>query len=207
MRRAIPLTRDETYKPENLMPRKNRDFFDNATFAASVAAAVAALCAAIFTGWQVWIAKDTENRQLRAYLFIDHTVLTEAAPGKFRADLAIHAAGVTPAYKLRLAATFEIGPYLLNETKLPDQVGGNTQTFDYAVVYGTKEVNQPISMQFVPEAVKLLEGDAQRLYLHGNIRYSDIFDVEHRYDFCFVFHPTRDPQGSERGCEKYNTPR
>jgi hypothetical protein len=189
------------------MARKNRDLLDNVTFALSVVAVVAAACAAFFTGWQAWIARDTENRQLRAYLFIDHGPLSEVAPGKFRVDLAIRAAGVTPAYKLKFAPTFEIGPYLLNETKLSEQVGGNTQTFDYAVVYGAKEINQPVSMQFVPEAVKLLEGDAQRLYLHGNIRYSDIFDAEHRYDFCFVFHPARDPQGSERGCEKYNTPR
>lgn len=186
---------------------KDRDWFDRATFVASVAAAVAALAAAIFTGSQAWIAKDTENRQLRAYLFIDHSPLSEVTPGKFRADLAIRAAGVTPAYKIRLAATFEIGPYLLNETKLPDRVGGNTQDFDYAVVYGDKSINQPILMQFVPEAVKLLEGDAQRLYLHGSIRYYDIFDAEHQYDFCFVFHPTRGPEGSERGCETYNKPR
>ncbi|MCK1620793.1 hypothetical protein IVA96_30325 [Bradyrhizobium sp. 159] len=187
--------------------RKSRNWFDKATFTASAAAAVAALAAAIFTGWQAWIAKDTENRQLRAYLFIDHSSLSEIAPGKFTTDLAIRAAGVTPAYKLKLAATFEIGPYLLNETKLSDQVGGNTQTFDYAVAYGTKEINQQVSMQFVPEAVKLLQGDAQRLYLHGNIRYSDMFGAEHQYDFCFVFHPTRDSLGSERGCEQYNQPR
>ena len=190
------------------MARKNRDLFDKVTFWASLVAVVVATFAAFFTGWQVWIARDTENRQLRAYLFIDHGPLSEVAPGKFKADLAIHAAGVTPAYKLKLAATFEIGPYLLNEEKLSDRVAGNAQDFDYAVVYGDKAtINQPISMQFVPQAVKLLEGDAQRLYLHGNIRYSDIFDAEHRYDFCFVFHPTRDLQGSERGCEKYNTPR
>lgn len=191
-----------------LMPRKNRDLLNNVTFVASVVAAVAAICAAIFTGWQAWTAKDTENRQLRAYLFIDHGPLSEVAPGKFKADLGIRAAGVTPAYKLKLAATFEIGHYLLNEEKLLDRVGGNTQDFDYAVVYGDKAtISQPISMQFVPEAVKLLEGDAQRVYLHGNIRYSDIFGDEHRYDFCFVFHPTRDPNGSERGCENYNRPR
>jgi hypothetical protein len=188
--------------------RKSRDWHDRATFAASVVAAVGAVAAASFTGWQAWTAKDTENRQLRAYLFIDHGPLSEVAPGKFNADLAIRAAGVTPAYKVKLAATFEIGPYLLNETTLSDRVGGNTQDFDYAVIYGAdKARNQPISMQFLPEATKLLEGDSQRLYLHGNIRYSDIFSDEHQYDFCFVFHPSRDPHGSERGCEKYNQPR
>jgi hypothetical protein len=65
------------------MARKNRDLLDNATFAASVIAAVAAVCAAIFTGWQAWTAKGTENRQLRAYLFIDHGPLSKVASGKF----------------------------------------------------------------------------------------------------------------------------
>lgn len=163
--------------------RKSHDWYDQAKFTASVVAAVGAGAAAIFTGWQAWTAKDTENRQLEAYLFIDHGPLSEVAPGKFNADLAIRAAGTTPAYKVKLAATFEIGDFLLNGTKLSDRVSGNTQDFDYAVIYGTdKAKTQPISMQFLPATTKLLEGDSHRLYLHGNVRYSDIFGDEHRYD-------------------------
>ena len=94
------------------MARKNRDLLDNLTFAASVVAAVAAVCAAFFTGRQAWIARDTEERQLRAYLYIDHTSIAESEPGKFGTDLLIRSAGVTPAYKLKLSATLEIGPYL-----------------------------------------------------------------------------------------------
>jgi hypothetical protein len=189
------------------MARKNRDLLDTGIFVASVVAAVAAVCAAFFTGRQAWIARDTEERQLRAYLYIDHTSIAESEPGKFGTDLLIRSAGVTPAYKLELSATLEIGPYLLNDTKLDSFIQSATQTFDYAVIYGDKPIQQNIVRQFSPEAIKLLAGDSQRLYLHGRVAYLDIFDAARHYDFCFVFHPKRDLQGSERGCEKYNTPR
>ena len=71
------------------MPRKNRDLFDKVTFWPSLVAVVAAAFAAFFTGRQVWIARDIENRQLRAYLFIDHGPLSEVAPGKFRTECKI----------------------------------------------------------------------------------------------------------------------
>jgi hypothetical protein len=56
-----------------------------------------------------------------------------------------------------------------------------------------------------------LIGD-HRFYVHGVIRYRDIFGLENpgvpdrRYEFCFIFHPEREPNGTEKGCEQYNKP-
>ncbi|MCU1340305.1 MAG: hypothetical protein JWO19_5886, partial [Bryobacterales bacterium] len=58
--------------------------------------------------------KDTARRQLRAYIYVDH-----GSFGPARADaligptITIRSAGATPAYKLRLAATIEIGKFPL----------------------------------------------------------------------------------------------
>ena len=79
----------------------------------------------------------------------------------------------------------EAGRYLVGETRLPDVTSGSVG--DVA--------NDP------------LIGD-NRIYLHGVVRYLDIFGVENlqperRYEFCFVYHPDRDPIGTERGCETH----
>ena len=179
------------------MARKNRDLLDTGILASSCCR-----IAAFFTGRQAWIARDTEERQLRAYLYIDHTSIAESELGKFGTDYDPLRSGVQTR-----TVTLEIGPYLLNDTKLDSFIQSATQTFDYAVIYGDKPIQQNIVRQFSPRQSNCLAGDSQRLYLHGRVAYLDIFDAARHYDFCFVFHPKRDLQGSERGCEKYNTPR
>jgi hypothetical protein len=93
------------------------------------------------------------------------------------------------------------------------------QNFEYVVLYGGEPIRKTISLPAASlDAIRLVKssdplkpfGD-QRLYLHGSVRYLNIFGIEdphleRRYDFCFVFHPDRDPAGSEHGCENYNAP-
>lgn len=168
---------------------------------------------------QLNIMRDTEIRQLRAYLAVDHgpLMITDATAG---AEVRIQHAGMTPAYKIRLDAAVEVAPYYLSTTKLGDpSTMAARQSFEYVVLHGGEPIKQMISLppdSF--EAIRLVKssdpqkplGD-QRFYLHGSVRYFDIFGIEEqsperRYDFCFVFHPERDPAGSEHGCEHYNSP-
>ena len=168
---------------------------------------------------QLEVMRDTEIRQLRAYLMVEHgpLMMTDTTAG---AELRIRHAGLTPAYKIRLDAAVEVGPYLLSATKLGDpltMVG--RQNFESAALFGGDPIRQTISLPAGSlDAIQLVKssnpqrpfGD-QRLYLHGSVRYRDFFGIENqqlerRYDFCFVFHPDRDPAGSEQGCENYNTP-
>jgi hypothetical protein len=119
----------------------------------------------------------------------------------------------------RLDATVEVGPYLLNQTKLdsPIDMGGGTVTKrEFAILYGANPIQLAVATPFSVDAIRLttstdnLIGD-HRFYLHGIIRYLDIFglekpSLERRYEFCFIFHPDREPSGTEKACEKYNKP-
>ena len=57
--------------------RERRHWLEYASVGLSAAAAIAASCAAIFSGWQVWIAKDTAERQLRPYAYISTNIDTD----------------------------------------------------------------------------------------------------------------------------------
>jgi hypothetical protein len=200
-----------------------KHWLEYAIFLFVVATAVATGLAAWYTRqqWltmegQLAVTRDTEIRQLRAYLHVGHTPLI-ASDRKNGAIISINHAGVTPAFKIRLDATVEIGPYLLNQTKLGEPIiMGGIPKYQYAILYGAQPIQQDISIVFEPDAMRLIKtadpliGD-HRFYLHGMLRYFDIFgtdnpQLERRYEFCFVFHPDREPTGSEKGCEQYNKP-
>jgi hypothetical protein len=168
---------------------------------------------------QLAVMRNTEIRQLRAYLTVDHgpLMMTDTTAG---AEIRIQHAGLTPAYKVRLDAAVEVAPYYLTATKLSDPFTlAGRQNFEYVALYGGEPIKNTISLppgSF--DAIRLVRssdplkplGD-QRFYIHGSARYLDIFGIEdpqleRQYDFCFVFHPDRDPAGSEHGCEDYNKP-
>jgi hypothetical protein len=114
----------------------------------------------------------------------------------------------------------EVGHYLTGELNLSDpasEMVGGVGRSAYSILYSTEFIPRTISLPVnADEAMRAVRsndpliGD-NRIYLHGVVRYLDIFGVEglqpeRRYEFCFVYHPERDPTGSERGCEKYNKP-
>jgi hypothetical protein len=159
--------------------------------------------------------KDTARRQLRAYLYVDPLsfgpVGADAAIGP---TIIIRSAGVTPAYKLRLAATIEIGEFPLpNKSELSDPFnrdGEGVLKKSYPILYGNDGViREPITVKFSQKAIDLLKIDHHRLYVFGGVKYLDIFGVERRYDFCFSFNADPDSPikaAQEDGCDNYNKP-
>lgn len=172
------------------------------------------------------VSRDTERRQLRAYLYVDHEDLLPKGPSfdprvPIGATVNLHTAGSTPAYKLRLSATVEIGDFPMPRSKLSDPVkrGGEGITREsYPILYGDKAIKQRVEVKFLPEALASLRQPPQqqhhRFYLFGSVRYFDIFGIEdpkleRRYDFCFSFEA--DPAspikaGDEDACDEYNKP-
>ena len=163
------------------------------------------------------IAKNGSITQTRAYLYVSHEPIV-ATQNSLSAAISIHHAGLTPAYKIQVDTMMEVGRYLVGETRLPDVTSGSVggvERHTYSILYSTQEipitVSVPLNADEAMRAVRSndpLIGD-NRIYLHGVVRYLDIFGVENlqperRYEFCFVYHPDRDPTGGERGCEKYN---
>jgi hypothetical protein len=161
---------------------------------------------------QIHVAEDTEQRQLRAYLHVSHGPI-EVTDTTAMATIIIGHAGATPAYELRLDAAMEVGSYLLNQEKLrPPSLPG--MRHEYSVLYGMDSIKQTIAIiQPAVEAIQLIKksdytrGPQYAYYLHGSVRYFDIFEKERRYEFCFVFQPDRsNSEGNESGCEQYNKP-
>jgi hypothetical protein len=159
------------------------------------------------------------DKELRAYLTVDHgsLMMSDTTAG---AEIRMQHSGLTPAYKVRLDAAVEVAPYYLTGPRLGDPITmAGRQSFEYVALYGGEPIKNTISLPSGSfEAIRLVRssdpmkplGD-QRFYIHGSVRYLDIFGIENpllerRYDFCFVFHPDRDPAGSEHGCEDYNKP-
>ena len=175
---------------------------------------------------QADIAQDAEVRQLRSYLHLTHGSWQEYPPqtpgsGKqYGAEVYIGHAGATPAYKIRIDATILVGRYLLTAGEdLGNPLimgGGGVTRKEFSIVYGNTPITVSVANPFDADAYRStttndpLIGD-RRFYMHGIIRYFDIFGLENaaperRYEFCWVFHPQREPGGSEHGCEKYNKP-
>lgn len=175
---------------------------------------------------QITVAKDTEQRQLRAYLHVSHGKWQQYPPQtpnsgpQYGTEIVLNHAGMTPAYKIQVVIVVQIAPYLLNQTKLDNPLqmsGGGVIRREYAILFGEKPISVTAATPFEVNALRLtanppdpLLGD-HRFYVYGTIRYLDIFGLdstklERKYDFCFIFHPDREPNGTENGCEKYNKP-
>lgn len=183
-------------------------------------AAIASAASAIFSGQQVVtanrqlaVAEDAEKRQLRAYLHISHGAIT-VSENTAAADLLIAHSGQTPAYKIKLNADIQVGHFPLPGSEILSLPTHGLQTFEFGALYGNEPIRQRISMPLNSnDAIEIqrrsrdrLSGGPQVFYLHGIVRYQDIFGNEWPYEFCFSFDPVDRANGSETGCEKYNKP-
>jgi hypothetical protein len=178
-------------------------------------AAIAACIAAAAALWQASISRDTEFRQLRAYLYVSHDRLQQSGSAA-SVPISIKHSGATPAYNVRVDTVALVGRYLLNEDYLGDPTSmGGSDNRQIAILNGPDKFDYTIS-QVNQDAIRDLN-NADRtngehaLYVRGVVRYFDIFGIEghqpeRRYEFCFVFRPGVDPAGSERGCEMFNKP-
>jgi hypothetical protein len=213
----------ETDQPHADQPAKPKPDpkhpLEYAIFFFVVATAAATATAAYYTRnqWftaqdQLGVAQDTERRQLRAYLYVDHGPIT-VTDSTASAEIMIHHAGQTPAYKLKLVGDIEVGHFPLPDTEKLTLPTMGIPIYEFAAIYGNDSITQRISMPMNSnDAIEIqkrsrdrLSGGLQVFYLHGIVRYLDIFGREWPYEFCFSFDPVN-PQGSERGCEKYNKP-
>ena len=162
---------------------------------------------------QIDVARDTEHRQLRAYLHINHGPIT-VSENTASAEIRISHSGQTPAYKIILEADIQVGHFPLPDAEKLSLPTGGIPKFEFGALYGTEPIKQTIVMpQNSNDAIEIqkrsrdrLAGGLQVFYLFGRVRYRDIFGNEWPYDFCYSFDPVNNAEGSERGCEKYNKP-
>jgi hypothetical protein len=162
---------------------------------------------------QIDVARDTEHRQLRAYLHINHGPIT-VSENTASAEIRISHSGQTPAYKIKLEADIQVGHFPLPETEKLSLPTAGLPTHEFGALYGVEPIRQTIAMpQNSNDAIEIqkrsrdrLAGGLQVFYLFGRVRYQDIFGNERPYDFCYSFDPVNNTEGRERGCERYNKP-
>ena len=162
---------------------------------------------------QIDVARDTEHRQLRAYLHINHGPIT-VSDNTASAEVRIAHSGQTPAYKIKLEADIQVGHFPLPDSEKLSLPTGGIPIYEFGALYGDEPIKQTISMpQNSNDAIEIqkrsrdrLAGGLQVFYLFGRVRYQDIFGNEWPYEFCYSFEPLNGKEGSERGCERYNKP-
>jgi hypothetical protein len=94
---------------------------------------------------QIDVARDTEHRQLRAYLHINHGPIT-VSENTASAEIRISHSGQTPAYKIILEADIEVGHFPLPDAEKLSLPTGGIPKYEFGALYGTEPIKQTISM-------------------------------------------------------------
>jgi len=166
---------------------------------------------ALFGGFALWIARDTEKRQLRAYVY-EVPVLDKFTAGeKLAVGILIKNGGQTPAYDFSVAINAQISDYPQKESLVgvglkPAKVlphGEGLGDFVYqehtmTLLFANAPIVTPEQYQAV------LKGISSRLYVWGRIEYSDAFKERHYTNFCSVIGGESTLKGQASYCSNGN---
>jgi hypothetical protein len=149
-------------------------------------AIVVALIAASFTWYQGWVARDTEQRQLRAYVsVVPRMAFNFGTDQPLRIQLAMKNFGTTPAYHVEVCAGVEIRPFPVPNAinDCPYDSAGWTMTLYPQVEQFPSNVRNPLSEQ----DLAVMRTGAFRLYVRGVVHYMDAFGTKRYAHFCHSF--------------------
>ncbi len=185
-----------------------RSIGDRLRFFVEIIAAVGAVCAGIFTWQQAQVAKDTEKRQLRAYVWVAPGNIWDLDVGKVpRIPVTIRNGGLTPAYMTGTLLAVKTMPVskdgerirvgVLSADLSPEEPGRGD--FIYQDHYTTI---------FVPNLTPLDQATYERvrrgelaIYAFGRVNYRDVFDKRHFVGFCYFWTADRPPGHCDSGEE------
>jgi hypothetical protein len=171
----------------------------------SLAQSTAALAAT--GGAQLGTARDTASRQLRAYVSVAPSRLTDFRDGTApQGGAHVTTMGQTPAYDVRSRTYLAALSY-----PKPDLTAAVRGARPVATTRGILFPNSPMS-QFVRSNVaysgegfaQLKEGKQARLYVFGSVTYRDSFGVPHFKNFCFSYEPDPSLEGTSEVCPIHN---
>jgi hypothetical protein len=157
-------------------------------------AALSAVLAAAFTWWQITVSKDTEHRQLRAYVVVNSVSFAKGADGNFklgrtfgdRSELLVYYdvenQGATPAYDLYRKITVEY-PF------------ANKFSFDYtdgtsAYLSKQQTIGPVRTRPFTKEEIDAISRgatDKTTFVFAGQMTYRDIWGDQWPTDFCYFY--------------------
>jgi hypothetical protein len=191
---------------KNRSERERRHSLEYAAVAFAGAAFLASTAAAVVSGRQAWIASDTEERQLRAYLEVtdlevvcpDCSTTGSATsipfPGRNFVHIRFENSGQTPARRIRQKVNWWVIPS--KNATLP-----STLEFpDYSPTNGSGLVStSELARDKHRDGMTPIDNDIDRfhaattgtstIYLYGHFEYCDVFGKPRATAFCFLYVP------------------
>lgn len=143
------------------------------------------MLAFLAASWQAWVARDTEKRELRAYVFISGGSIDDVRSNNSPAiRLELKNSGQTPAYNLCSGLGARLAPYPLNERmRAPNYQSRGV------LPPGVQEsmiVDSPRPLTDT-ERNSLLTGKSA-LYAYGTTRFKDAFGTYWCVDYRYFYH-------------------
>ena len=119
-------------------------------------------------------AKDTAEKELRAYVFVQTGSIQNLSNGQHPTSrLIIHNFGKTPAHKLTVICGIGFGKSF---EELPTAVPPLTKPMGTLAPGGTVEHYNSAPIAFTADHMSALENGTYTLYVHGEIRYIDFLE-------------------------------
>lgn len=134
------------------------------------------------TGELVKDARDSSQRELRAYMCMDGGSITRQTPSFFRTAIQFTNSGKTPAHNVRTLITQVVSdkPPSDRSTAMQPHARG---------VYGPRTpLHLVIDQNFTPEVIADVESGKKNFYVWGRVEYTDVFGHKQRSEFRHVGH-------------------
>jgi hypothetical protein len=170
-------------------------------------AAVGAWGAAYFARYQGWVAKDTEKRQLRAYVIFRPNGLERFEPNDIgHVQAVLENVGQTPVYDGTWSSGISVLPsgQIVNVALEPCESimrAPDARRFYFGkVAYPDKDRDRVFSVDEIND-IKI--GTSTLLFI-GRVCYRDIFKEVHRTDFCVRWRWAGNNLGPATFCENGN---
>jgi hypothetical protein len=162
--------------------RAEKDWLDYMVAFFAFVASLGAIAAALVASYQGWVARDTEKRQLRAYVFLE-SVQAASMDGDTNRDLSATVVfknfGQTPPYNVEHRSKLKFADYPPSGTVFAYDHERPPITVDtLGPQGGARNVIRPSEAGLsMSERRRLMKAHAKAIYVFGKIDYEDAFGV------------------------------
>ncbi len=189
----------KTPKNPDRTKQQQRHWLDHAAVWAAGAAAFAAAAAAGVGAWQanisnqqLAVAKDTEQRQLRAYIGVSPDKIIQIRDGTWAIQIAAHNYGQTPARSVQINGGWELLDFPKSQEKVSAQhfLYARTEESAGIDVFPTRDGTSALP-PFPADVVTKMRGYSGplKIYAAGVVTYEDVFGNLWRTEYCAIITP------------------